>query len=510
MPDVANQSSLEPTASPPGRLKLALRVAWMRLRFVVAVAALFLVIVLWRQLGGYWDQALAWVSGSPAHEAGVSSDTEYFCPMCPGVLSAWPEKCPVCKMPLVRRALGEAQLLPEGVTARMQISPYRLQLGGIQNSTLGYLPLRHEIRAFGRLSRDEEGWLASAPVNPWDAPLIAGDQAGEALLAAAPADIRLKGRVEHVTRLASDQSAELVLRIETSAVTLVVDAPVEIIIRIPLANLEPFRSQPRDPPPLQDGEPRQYFVCPSHPGWIRAIAGQCPFDGLELDARALRDDQRLHWTCALHDGQRFPERGHDCPHCERGCHVPTVIDYAPPGEVLALPESAVIDNGRSRIVFLETMPGMFDGREVSLGANQGGYYPVLAGLSLGDRVATSGAFLLDAETRLNPALAATYFGAGSAPAAGESGSNVLSSDNNAQLRDDRLAGLKLTPDDLVVARRQRVCPITRLPLGSMGELVRVEVEGRPVFLCCEACRGKIRKESLSASPPPAVTEGPQP
>jgi hypothetical protein len=185
-----------------------------------------------------------------------------------------------------------------------------------------------------------------------------------------------------------------------------------------------------------------------------------------------------------------------------------VIDYAPPGQVLALPESAVIDNGRVRVVFLETMPGMFDGREVRLGAKQGGYYPVLAGLSLGDRVATSGAFLLDAETRLNPALAATYFGAGSAAAAGESRSIVSSSDNVSQPPDHRLAGLKLSPDELVLARRQRVCPITRLPLGSMGELVRVEVEGQTVFLCCGACRGKIRKESLSASPPPAVPEGP--
>ena len=42
----------------------------------------------------------------------------------------------------------------------------------------------------------------------------------------------------------------------------------------------------------------------------------------------------------------------------------------------------------------------------------GTYYPVLSGLEPGQRVATAGAVLLDAETRLNPSVAASYFGAG--------------------------------------------------------------------------------------------------
>ena len=61
------------------------------------------------------------------------------------------------------------------------------------------------------------------------------------------------------------------------------------------------------------------------------------------------------------------------------------------------------------------MAGMFDGVEVTLGRRCGDHYPVLRGLAPGDRVVTAGAFLLDAETRLNPALAASYFGAGSRP-----------------------------------------------------------------------------------------------
>lgn len=83
---------------------------------------------------------------------------------------------------------------------------------------------------------------------------------------------------------------------------------------------------------------------------------------------------------------------------------------APAGTVLSVPESAVIDTGARRVVYVESEPGIFDAREVRLGPRAGTHYPVLEGLAPGDRVAASGAFLIDAETRLNPATSATYVG----------------------------------------------------------------------------------------------------
>ncbi len=75
----------------------------------------------------------------------------------------------------------------------------------------------------------------------------------------------------------------------------------------------------------------------------------------------------------------------------------------PRGQVLSVPESAVIDAGQRKIVYIETEPGVFDGREVVLGPRVGDRYPVLEGLSEGDTVAATGAILIDAESRLNPA-----------------------------------------------------------------------------------------------------------
>lgn len=79
----------------------------------------------------------------------------------------------------------------------------------------------------------------------------------------------------------------------------------------------------------------------------------------------------------------------------------------PANQVLTVPESAVIDTGRRKIVYVEAEPGVFEGREVVLGPATGGRYPVIDGLIPGEKVAASGAFLIDAESRINPAQTAS-------------------------------------------------------------------------------------------------------
>jgi len=75
----------------------------------------------------------------------------------------------------------------------------------------------------------------------------------------------------------------------------------------------------------------------------------------------------------------------------------------------------VIDTGSKKIVYVEDKPGIFDGVSVELGPESNGFYPVVQGLRSGQRVAAAGAFLVDAETRLNPAAGSTYIGAGGGP-----------------------------------------------------------------------------------------------
>ncbi|NPB07803.1 MAG: efflux RND transporter periplasmic adaptor subunit [Aquificae bacterium] len=72
----------------------------------------------------------------------------------------------------------------------------------------------------------------------------------------------------------------------------------------------------------------------------------------------------------------------------------------PLGEVLAVPESAVVDTGRRKVVFLEVKRGMYRPVRVELGRRAEGYYEVKEGLREGDRVVVRGTFFLDAEAQL--------------------------------------------------------------------------------------------------------------
>lgn len=69
-------------------------------------------------------------------------------------------------------------------------------------------------------------------------------------------------------------------------------------------------------------------------------------------------------------------------------------------EVPMVPESAVVYTGPRQIVFVDLGEGRFRQQEVRLGAKSGDAFEVLSGLQPGDRVVTSGNFLIDAEARL--------------------------------------------------------------------------------------------------------------
>lgn len=74
------------------------------------------------------------------------------------------------------------------------------------------------------------------------------------------------------------------------------------------------------------------------------------------------------------------------------------------GSGLVVPDSAVIDTGDRRIVFVDREGGRLEPREVQLGAKLGDRVQVVSGLAEGDRIVTSANFLLDSESSLKAAL----------------------------------------------------------------------------------------------------------
>lgn len=73
------------------------------------------------------------------------------------------------------------------------------------------------------------------------------------------------------------------------------------------------------------------------------------------------------------------------------------------GPTLTVPESAVLQSGLRQLVFIDRGQGVFAPREVKLGVKVDSRFAVLDGLTAGERVVTSGNFLLDSESKLQSA-----------------------------------------------------------------------------------------------------------
>lgn len=416
-----------PRRSPARVLLGAVAVVLARSRFVVLVCGLLGLIAVWPFAQVYWGKL---TRPDPA-TAAISGDTEYWCPMCPGVVSAWPAKCPVCFMGLVRRQKSDMTPLPDGALARVQLSPYRVQLAGLRTAPVEYRRLEYEAVVAGRLEADPKG-SAAAPglllagdVFDRDAPLLSVGQEGVVSCDAAPGET-FPGRVLEVVPAANPAAGRRVrVRVDDPRGDLRPGGYAAATFRTPAASLASSRRLDLDR--WRDG--LALTVAPD-----RAA-------GVLLDAAARAAAARA-------------------------------------GLTLCVPEPAVIDTGARRVVYVETMPGTFDATEVVVGRRCGGFYPVRVGVEPGQRVATAGAVLLDAETRLNPALAATYFGAGAKA--------------TTTAPPPPAAPAVPSADDERLVARQKVCPVTKEPLDSMGGPVKLVVDGRVVFICCKGCEKALR------------------
>lgn len=432
----------KPSRSWRRSLLAGLRIAVARLRFFLLLGAVLLVAASWPTLRNVWDRLTA--PAGPG--AGVSPDTEYWCPMCPGVLSDWPGKCPVCHMSLVLRQKGEMTPLPDGVVARMQFSPYRVQLAGIHTSLVEFRPLVREVIVAGLLepasaNADDLARVALAiDVFETDAGLFKVDQQLEVLSEAFPGQA-FPARVTWLAPQVSASSRSLRVRLEIGNPRQELRSGMFVTarVRVPLASLARCREHALD-------TWRNRTAVNVMAASLTSPLGTVPGAGL-------------------------------------GSLLESSVQHAMlrRGLLLAIPESAVIDTGTRKIVFLERTPGLFDAVEVWLGRRCGDFVPVLAGLEPGQAVVTAGAFLLDAETRLNPAAAASYFGAGSR-------GGIASATPTAA------APSALSTEDQQLVKRQELCPVMDMPLGSMGTPFRMVVEGRTVFLCCEGCAPALRKD----------------
>lgn len=554
-----------------------------RLRFIGILVVIGLVIVKWDLLTAYYEK---WTR--PASSERAASDFEFYCPMHPTVIRDNPkEKCPICFMPLSKRKKGDnkEEALPPGIVNRVQLSPYRVVLAGIETWKVTHLPLTKEIttvgfvefnesemksvaaRVKGRLDKlfvDKTGQFVHANEelaslyspelvvtvqnlldaarpngNPslvksikdrlelWG---ISDDQVQE-ILKTGKANTHLKIRSPikgHVLKKYVkegqyvDEGTTLYDIVDISTVWIqgqvyeddMVFLPPQSLFHKPGSQPElPVTAFSRANPnekftgnltfihPHVDQDTRTVIVrfeVPNRdhklrPGTSATIKLKIPPKQMELYKKRFAEDAK---AAAAADGiaQAWlaPWRGPDfSPMLKYWANQQLLQD----GLLLAVPETAIIDTGNLQIVYREVAAGEYEGVKVELGPRMLGlddqsYYPILSGLALGDQIVTTGSFLLDAETRLNPAAGSIYFG-GSGSGSGKTGAGVSTvrpstpADLEAKIATE-LA--KLGKEDRALADAQIYCPVMKgSQLGSMGVPIKLMIQGHPVFVCCDGC-----------------------
>ncbi len=152
-------------------------------------------------------------------------------------------------------------------------------------------------------------------------------------------------------------------------------------------------------------------------------------------------------------------------------------------EALVVPRNAVLMAGNNSVLYVETKPGRFEIRRVVLGPSCGNQIVILEGVEAGEQVATRGNFLIDSQMQLvgNPSLIDP--------------TKVEPKTMDEGLSEEVLAALaELPEEDRRLAKIQGICPVAEYQLGSMGPPIKVDVNGTPVFICCEGCRESLLEE----------------
>jgi Cu(I)/Ag(I) efflux system membrane fusion protein len=380
---------------------------------------------------------------SPALAAAPGA-AKYHCPMHPSYVSDKPGECPICGMDLVPFAAEEITVSVPG-QAEVRLSPERQQLIGVPREPVRRQPLERTLRAPGRVEYDERrvhhihartaGWIRKIyanytgqrvskhqPLFTFYSPELEATQA-EYLLAlkakqalgdnpfadvAAGASALLeaaRGRLL-LWEFGEDQLRQLEqLGKPLPEVSIYAHSEGFVVEK---TALEGMRAEPGAD---------LYTIADLSVVWVHA-------DLYEHELPLVQVGQEALVSLSYYPGQTF--RGEVVfiyPYLDTQTRTGKArIEFANPegklkpgmftqvqiqtarGEGLVIPQSAVLDSGVRRLVFVDRGEGRFEPREVELGGRSGEGFEVLAGLSEGEQVITSANFLIDSESQLKAAL----------------------------------------------------------------------------------------------------------
>jgi RND family efflux transporter MFP subunit len=167
--------------------------------------------------------------------------------------------------------------------------------------------------------------------------------------------------------------------------------------------------------------------------------------------------------------------------------VELVSDLAP--SALLVPDSAVLRSGEKNTVFVALPGGKFEARTVALGQPaQDDLDQVLGGLSEGERIVTSGQFMLDSESQLREAIQkmnspGEATAAAAVPSASATSSNAVPAGTNA----DKMVWVCPMPEHVSIEYdhpgKCPICGMTLVPVPP-DELKQLQPGGKILYYTC--------------------------
>ena len=366
-------------------------------------------------------------SGAAAQE----TKTLYTCGMHPQVIQDHPGNCPICGMKLTPIRNRESQTIA--------IDPVTIQNMDIRAATVTRGPLRRVIRTVGVIDYNEttlgevttkfKGWIEKLYVNATGQLVMSGDplfeiyspelysaQVEYLLAASSPAnaapdvdEIRNSARTKlKFFDISDGQIAELE-KTRQPQKTLRILAPQDGFV------IEKNVVEGR----MVDPGMKIYRLADLGLVWVQA-------DIYEQDLAYLKLGQEATMTLSYLPDREFRGRvTYIYPNVDEKTRTARVrMEFHNPGyflkpgmfatvkvvselepSALLIPDMAILRSGEKTTVFVALDGGKFDPRTVTLGPQaENDEYQVLSGLSEGERIVTSGQFMLDSESQLREAI----------------------------------------------------------------------------------------------------------
>lgn len=415
----------------------------------LSILALAVVAASWYYKSGKFAKETSLHKADGQSHQEQTSPPLYTCPMHPFIIKDRPGTCPICAMELVKKVAGSADnavLTPEqqqemARLGRIALSTTQRVMANVAVQEARTQALAKEIQAVGLVQYDQSrqakvtAWIAGridklnvttvgALVNKdkpvaelyspdllatqqeyllavksreqlRSSPIPSISQNGEGLVASARQRLMLYGvKEQQIAELEKAGKPTIRLPIFTPQSGVVIEKLVQqgqyvnvgdVLFNVAdlsrvWVEIEVYESEFRNIRIGQTVEIRSQ----SFPG--KAVTGRVAFIYPFLDPKSRTVKARVE----------LPNPGMQL---KPDMYVNAVIKVGL-GSTVVVPVTAVMDSGKQQTVWVETQPGVFEPRMVQVGQRTDEMVQILSGIMAGEKVAVSGAYLIDSESKL--------------------------------------------------------------------------------------------------------------